>query len=146
MIRMELPYLPPSANHAYFNLPGGGRTLTKKGRKFKKEAGIHLIRTYSSELMLFKKNEPYGVAIRFFFPNVQNKTWPGKATTRYKRIDTSNRVKLVEDVLAEVADTDDSQHMILLLGKSQGPERTVILAWELSEQIDVPLREFVSLQ
>lgn len=146
MIRMEVPWLPPSANTAYFNLPQGGRTLTKKGKKFKKETGVHLIRNYSEQLMMFEKNKPYCIAMRFFFPNLQNKTWPEKASTRYKKIDTSNRVKLLEDVLADVADTDDSHYMTLLLGKSQGPEKVIIWAWGPEDSVDVAIRAFLSLQ
>lgn len=148
MIRMEIPFLPPSANHAYFNLPKGGRTLTKKGKKFKKEAAVHIIRHYSSELMMFQQNVPYGIAVRFFFPNLQNKTWPESAASRYKRIDTSNRIKLLEDVLADVAAVDDSQHMVLMLGKSEAKEeKTIVWAWDLlQEQSDVCCREFLSMQ
>ena len=135
MIRMDLPFLPPSANHAYFNLPTGGRTLSKKGKKFKREAATHLVREYPLQLRMFEANKPYGIAMSFTFTDMHNKTWPDKAKSRYKKFDTSNRVKLVEDVLAEVANTDDSQHVMLIIGKCAGTkEWTTVWAWSIEDE------------
>jgi len=143
MIRMQIPWLPPSANHAYFNLPRGGRTLTTEGKKFKRETAAYLVQTYPTELQFFKPNVPYGVGIQFIFPELENKTWPGKATTRYKKVDTSNRVKLLEDVLGEVANIDDSQHVTLLIGKTGGESaRTDIWVWDKPGQINDVISEF----
>jgi hypothetical protein len=147
MIMMELPWLPPSANHAYFNLPRGGRALTAKGKKFKAESAAYLVRNYHMSLIMFEKNKPYGVAIGLFSPDLENATWPEKAATRYKRFDAGNRLKLIEDVLADVSGIDDSQHLTVLVGKFKGPEKTVILSWSMMEEnlVDVAAR-FQSLQ
>jgi hypothetical protein len=132
---MEIPWLPPSANNAYFTLPKGIRVLTPKAKKFKAESATHLIRTYSKELMMFEQNKPYGVAITFTLPTMLNATWPDKAATRYKKIDTTNRVKLVEDVLAEVTNVDDSHYLISLLNKEHGPkEKITIWAWSIENE------------
>ena len=139
MIELRIPWLPPSANNAYFNLPRGGRTLTNKGKKFKRETAAHLVQTYPTQLKFFEPNRPYGLAIQFVFENMLNKTYPEKAATRYKKVDTSNRLKLLEDVLAEVANTDDSQHLFLLIDKYDGaPEATKIWAWDLEREGTLP--------
>ena len=41
-IVLELPHLPPSTNHLYFNLPGGGRAKTAKYADWIKTAGLFL--------------------------------------------------------------------------------------------------------
>ncbi len=134
MIRMELPWLPPSANNAYFNLPRGGRALSAKGKKFKAESATYLIRHYHQQLTLFEKNKPYGIAVGFFTMDLENATYPAKAATRYKRFDAGNRLKLLEDVLADAADIDDSQNLTVVVGKFKGKEKTVIMAWSMEEE------------
>ena len=134
MIQLEVPWLPPSANNAYFNLSGGGRTLTTKGKRFKRETAAYLVQTYPQELRWFKKNVAYGLAVKFCFTDLENKTWPEKATTRYKKIDVSNRLKLLEDVLVEVGGIDDSQHMSIFMSERPGPaEHTTLWVWELED-------------
>lgn len=113
------------------------RILTKEGRRFKKEAAAHLARTYPTELREIKRDRPLGLAILFVFKTLENKTWPETAKNRYKRIDVSNRVKLLEDVLADVAAIDDSQHMLVLLAKAQGSEEeTIIWSWDIEDEPD----------
>lgn len=135
MIHFVLDGLPPSANNAYFNLPKGGRVLSKAGRKYIAETKDLLARKYMKELTFFKKDVPYLVFFRFYLAAVQNSGWAtGKAESRYKRIDVTNRVKLLEDCLKEVAGIDDSQHMRVVLDKQQGAERTEVWVWNLEEE------------
>lgn len=142
MIHLHIPELPPSVNHAYMTIMKGKgmkkiplRVLTKEGRRFKKEATSHLARTYPTELKHFKRNHPFGLAILFVFEAIQNKTWPESAKSRYKRIDVSNRVKLLEDVLADVADIDDSQHMMVILAKTEGKHaETLMWSWDIENE------------
>jgi hypothetical protein len=135
MIHLVLEGLPPSSNAAYFNLPKGGRVLTKAGKKYIAETKDHLARNYMKELTFFKKDAPYLVVFRFYLGRVQNAEWAtGKAESRYKRIDVTNRVKLLEDCLKEVAGIDDSQHMRVILDKQEGAERTEIWVWDMEEE------------
>jgi Holliday junction resolvase RusA-like endonuclease len=146
LIEIEIPWLPPSSNHAYFNLPGGGRTLTAKGKKFKRETAAHIAQQYPKELMFFKPNIAYGLAVLFEFTELENKTWPEKASTRYKKIDASNRLKLLEDVLADVAAIDDSQNLMVCAAKRQGAvEHCTVWAWEM-DNAESALRAITSLQ
>jgi len=135
MIHLVLEGVPPSSNNAYFNLPKGGRSLTKVGRAYLTETKARLASTYGKEMLFFKPDKPYQIAVRFFFERLENLGWfKGEARNRYKHFDVGNRLKLVEDSLKEAAGIDDSQHLRVLLDKQQGRERTEIWAWDLEEE------------
>lgn len=144
MIRLELPWLPPSSNHAYMNNGFGGRTLSKDGRAFLVTTKAHLAQKYPREMMLFKPNKPYLIAIRFAFKQLENSGFAkGKAESRYKRFDGGNRTKLLEDALKDAGGIDDSQTMVSLWQKAQSDrEHTVIWAWSLEEE-STPLDDFL---
>lgn len=144
MIKLEIPGLPPSANHAYFNLPGGGRGLAKEGKKYKRETLSHIVRSYPALLATVRMNEPYFLYIRLYFEDVQNKGWPNKAETRYKTLDASNRVKLLEDTVKDACGIDDAQHMMLMVEKRQGAPKTEIFLWNLQEEVP-PIGELLRL-
>ncbi len=132
MIHLSIPSLPPSSNHAYANIRGTNkRVLTQEGKAYKIATMAHLAQTYSKELRYFKANVPYLMVIRFWFEQIRNKGYPTEAATLYKKIDLSNRVKLLEDAIKDVAAIDDSQNLVLILEKKQGsPERTDIWVWD----------------
>jgi hypothetical protein len=145
MIRLELPWLPPSSNHAYMNNGFGGRTLSTEGKKFKRETTAHFAQRYPREMRFFKANLPYLLVMRFFFEDLENKGFAtGKTETRYKKFDGGNRTKLLEDALKDAGGIDDSQTLTSIWSKERGsPERTVLWAWSLEEEespFDAPLR------
>jgi hypothetical protein len=131
MIRLELPWLPPSSNKAYINRRGAGRMLGDVGRKFLTETKAYLAQNYPTQLRFFEPNAPYHMVFRFVFEDLENKGFAtGKADTRYKRFDGGNRTKLLEDALKDVGGIDDSQTLASLWEKVQGtPERTILWAW-----------------
>lgn len=141
MIYMQLPFIPPSINTAYFtvvtrvgkaNVPK--RVLTQEGKAFKAKTAGYLTQHYPTEMRIFKPDTPYAVGFLVYFDSVVNKTWPESAETRYKKLDASNRVKLIEDALVVAAGVDDSQFIISMIGKGQGPARTDVLVWDLSQE------------
>ena len=136
MICLEIPGIPPSANHAYFNHPRGGRVLSKEGKKYKKETSAYIVQTYFHQLGGIKKNHPYGLLLVFHFPNIENKGFKtGTAQTRYKKFDASNRVKLLEDALVTAIDIDDSNFMFVGALKTAGPEeKTILTLWDMKEE------------
>jgi Endodeoxyribonuclease RusA len=131
VIRLELPWLPPSSNHAYVNMRGRGRILSKPGRAFLVETKAHFAQNYPAQLRFFERNQPYYMFFRFIFEDLENKGFAtGKAASRYKVFDGGNRTKLLEDALKDVGGIDDSQTLVSLWEKRQGtPERTVLWAW-----------------
>ena len=140
MIRLELPWLPPSSNHAYGNNPFGGRYLAGAGKEFLTLTKTHLVQKYPSQLRLFKKNKPYLIVFRFIFEELENKGFAGgKTKTRYKVFDGGNRTKLLEDALKDAGGIDDSQFLTSAWQKMKGTsERTIIWAWSLEEE-ETPL-------
>lgn len=138
MIRLELPMLAPSVNHAYLTIKlgrGTKRVLTADGRKFKREALAHLAETYPFELGRMKPNRPYAVLYVFQLVRLQNAGWPKTAQERYKHTDTTNRFKMVEDVLVAASAVDDCNFILVSGIKVQGDvEKTTILIWDLENE------------
>lgn len=139
MIKLVVPGIPPSSNHAY-SQRGRSRFLTKVGKKYKNETTAHLAQEYRKELMLFKPN--IGIQLHFrFWTQLQNQNWkPGGKVNRYKKFDGANLTKLLEDCIAEVGGHDDSQTMTSTWQKKQlignDVERTEVWAWSLEEEHD----------
>lgn len=144
MIHITLLGIPLSSNHAYFNHPRGGRALTKEGKKYKVETTTYIARAYPAALATIRKNEPYCVYFRLYIPDVENSGWPKKAENRYKTLDVSNRVKLLEDALKDACGIDDSQHFIVIVEKRPGQPKTEIFMWNLQEEVP-PIGELVRL-
>ena len=141
MVKFEIPYFPPTTNHAFF-VRHGRLHLSDKGRAFKTAVASHLVQCYPTELRYFKKNIPYFIYLRIYMEHLENEGWPKKTETRYKIFDATNRVKLVEDALKTAFGIDDSQNIALLSHKVQGfPERLTVAAWNLEEE-PVPLNAF----
>lgn len=94
MIALTTP-LPPSLNNCYTNGRGHGRrVLTAEGRKFKQEVAILLNTKPLVWLKPLPEGARIGLSLRFWFKTRQ-------------RTDISNRVKLLEDALAEALGFDD---------------------------------------
>jgi len=138
---VELGYLPPSINEAYPS-SGNKRFPSKALKDFKTNAKYDISKQLSKTKSP-EKNHPYGIVIQLFMPDIINKGWPNKAANRYKHVDVSNRVKFVEDAMAEVLDLDDEHNFIVVATKSFGPqERTTIILW----RCDIRTMDLTELQ
>jgi hypothetical protein len=141
MIQVSIPGLPISTNVAYFTLTVGRgkhkitkRVLTKEGRAYKTETTAYIVQHYAQQLTIFKPNTPYGYIVQLCFPELVNKTYPEKAQTRYKKLDATNRSKLLEDAFSEAFGVDDSVFLSTRYDKVQGPEYTHIWVWNMEEE------------
>jgi Holliday junction resolvase RusA-like endonuclease len=139
MIEVCVLSLPPSSNRAYINVRGGGRALSTEGRKYKTETTAFLAQNYPSELKQILPDTKYFCYVRFYFEAVMNKEG---AQTRYKRLDTSNRLKLFEDCLKDACGIDDSQFFIWTIEKRQGDERTECFIWDMEKE-ELPIDNLV---
>ena len=141
--------LPPTQNHAYANKPlvkvrgkmvGGGRRLTEEGKNFKMEATDSIAKAIASLPDGGKSivpNKPYLVSFTFVFLPLElfNKGYPKKTKNRYKRVDTLNRGKLLEDALADALGFDDSHNFKVDLEKRPGDAHaTVIDIYEMEDE------------
>ena len=130
-LRIRLPFLPPTVNHAYVNKKTGGRFLSKEGRRFKESVAALLRAKCGAELRGLDENSPYGLGLRFSFPSVENATWPKSAAHRFKKWDVTNRIKLLEDALCAACKLDDSQFLDVVLQKRVArTAETTIWIWE----------------
>lgn len=108
MIDVDLPF-PPSVNRAYATTRGGRRLLTSEGKLYKQSVRDVIGQLYSGATPeLARLGEvPLSLTVKLY-TCVENKGWSeGKAKNRYKRVDVSNRVKLLEDALFEALGVDD---------------------------------------
>lgn len=108
--------IPPTSNKIYFN-KGSTRILTKTAKAYKTRAVRFLWEHFEDEmngiLDRVGDTEFLQVEFRFFFETIVNKGWlTGKAQERYKKVDASNRVKLLEDSLALALGVDDRRFQI----------------------------------
>jgi hypothetical protein len=142
MIHLTLPWLPPSVNDLYKPvIKGTGfkkiaiQTLSAAGRKFKKEAIAYLVKNCQPQMRWFKPNGTYVMFTLFGVQNLENKGWPKTAKARYKKADVTNRMKVLEDVIAEASAVDDSAYLLSICQKrSSDTAVTDVWIWNLDEE------------
>lgn len=115
VLNIVIPFLPPSSNKIYVSGRGGMRFLSKKAKEFKTRTISHIQANHMADISRLDPGATYRVEYAFYFPpeELLNKTFgSGKkdlATTRYKRMDVENRLKLVSDALSTAIGIDDCQ-------------------------------------
>lgn len=147
MIHVSIPFFPISVNHAYFQR-GHTRVLTAKGKKYKAEVKNFLGRHHPEFLAFFKPNVEYELLYLMFFEagELYCKGWPkDPEMSRHKRIDVTNRVKLLEDALTEAAGYDDKQHWSVSVVKAEAlvDEKPYVRVWAWNEEENGPLASFI---
>jgi len=118
MIEVDLPY-PPSVNKAYATTRSGRRLLTSEGKLYKQSIRDVIGQKYSAYTPELSGlgDKPLCLTVKLY-TRTENKGWSeGKAKNRYKRVDVSNRVKLLEDALFEALGVDDSLVFRLVVEK-----------------------------
>ena len=115
MIELDLP-MPPSINKLYATVRGR-RIMTAKGKTLKHEITQLVVKHVAAMPDLFRSEAKLRLTIDLYFTAVENKGWPKKAKNRYKRVDVSNRAKLLEDALFSAIGVDDSLIFELIMRK-----------------------------
>lgn len=116
MIELELP-MPPSVNKLYATVRGR-RIMTTKGKAVKHEITQLVVKHIAAMPNLFSVEAKLRLTVDLYFSAVENAGWSkGKAKNRYKRIDVSNRAKLLEDALFSGIGVDDSLIFELIMRK-----------------------------
>lgn len=137
MIHIVVPSIPPSANNAYSNIRGTNkRVLSTEGKAYKRVTSAHIAQKYFGQLKFFRSDAAYLMVVRFWM-NVYTKTWPKEAKNRFLKLDTGNRLKLLEDAFKDATGIDDSQSLTLILQKvepTDGVEKTEIWVWDLDQE------------
>jgi len=111
-----VPFLPPTGNHIrVVNWKRKMQFLTKEAHAFQRDFIDCVVRNPAVQTALpeLDRSLPWEVCYFFYFPleDLVNTTFgqKGGAKSRYKKMDSENRIKLVSDCLALALDIDDSQ-------------------------------------
>lgn len=121
LLRVWVPLLPPSSNNIYVRHPSGkGRVLSGKARRFKIRAMQAVQEGARVALMKLQPNVPYALHLAIFFEQVENKA--SRYGHRYKKMDLSNRIKLIEDTIAEAVGLDDCHNFQTVMEKHCDPD------------------------
>lgn len=135
MIYIVMKGVPPSANKAYWDNPKGGRILTTAGKAYKRDTVQYIVKNHANQTRELRKNATISCLIAYGFHNMMNMTWPEKADWRYKRLDLSNRAKLLQDAIVEATAIDDSQICFDFSYKYHAEEDlTTIYIWNEDEE------------
>lgn len=152
-LRIIIPFIPPTSNSIYV-------TIWKQKRVVKSKEAVAFQNRFLSEVVpkylpwLSKiTSSPetiYRVTTHLYLDqwDIFNKGWflvPKKAATRYKKMDTGNRLKLVHDCLSEAIGVDDSHFFCLgadkLVAQEHGVEPQVHLYLEVTTPPKDPIKE-----
>lgn len=111
-LKMIYPHLPPSSNNIYFR----GSILKAPARKYAEDFAKFAAQTHLHEISQMNPSGIFALHLRFFFDSLVNESWNNlkvpeskRAKTRYKRLDLTNRIKLLEDCIRDALDIDDCQ-------------------------------------
>lgn len=140
VLRIVYDELPPTSNKIYFQ----GVRLTRHAREYAERFSYHVTRQYLHAISDLNKDAVYAVHLRFFFDELENTSFNNpsvaphkRAKSRYKKIDLSNRIKLLEDCLRDFLGVDDSQTFAASQEKHQDPghERVEIYVQEVDPEL-----------
>jgi hypothetical protein len=110
ILNVVYPVMPPTSNRIYFR----GTILTKDARRYAEDFSRFFAVTHGHEVVDIDPSCLYALHLVFHF-NVLNDGWlernksgQRKAKGPYKKVDLSNRVKLLEDCIRDAIGVDDS--------------------------------------
>jgi Holliday junction resolvase RusA-like endonuclease len=141
-INLFIPILPPSSNKIYVNKRGGkGRFLSTFANQYKIKVKNHLGENYFTEINILKPETIYEISYIFLFKKeeIYNITYgkPKGAKTKYKKLDVSNRIKLLEDCLTEITGIDDSYFFTLSIKKKVSKNPGVYISLQEMSDSDI---------
>lgn len=125
LLYVNYPVVPPTSNRLYFR----GTRLTEVSRKYAEDFAKFMMQNHGSEILEMDRDSVYALHLKFFLHRLENARWndpkcpPSKRPkTRYKRLDLSNRIKLLEDCIRDALDIDDCQTFAGSQEKHQVPD------------------------
>lgn len=143
VIKIVLP-LPPTDNNIYVNTTstkGKGpkrtiRILSDEAKSYKRATASEIAEMAIMNAVQFRQNVPYLVILRVFFDEVETKGWPDNAKNRYKKVDTTNRGKLLIDSVMQAIGVDDHHIFPVIKFKEHDPDdpRVEAEVYEMSHE------------
>jgi len=127
VLRVWVPFLPPSSNKIYEPVyvrgKPRGKRLSDSGRRFKVRAMKIIQEGGRVAFLNLKEHIPYELTLAVFLEKIENKGWSsGNADSRYAKIDVTNRIKLIEDTVADAVGVDDRHNFRISLEKHCDPD------------------------
>lgn len=124
-LHIVIPFIPPSSNNIYVTIWKQRRIVkSKEATAFYNRFMSEVVAQYLPWLSRMSKDPEtiYQVTTHFYLDqwDIFNKGWfqkPRKAATRYKKMDTGNRLKLIHDCLSDALGVDDSHFFNLSASK-----------------------------
>lgn len=129
--------LPPTENSIYVKTKRG-IFLSDEARKYIRQVVTDIL-NLTGPTFQAEQDIPYELSITFAFPleNICNIGWPKKATTLIKQMDTSNRIKVLEDAIKKAIGLDDRHFFRVNTEKmvvDNGKEGILIQVRKISER------------
>jgi hypothetical protein len=125
----ELPFLPPSINNSYKIIKMGSRYTLGAApalAKFKSDAAKAL--AYYPVITRLDPTDSYLLVVMVSVERLETSTF-GKASgakSRWRKIDSSNMLKSVEDAVVRHTGLDDSSFLAHTVLKKEGPSGTSV--------------------
>ncbi len=136
VLRVTYPIIPPTSNKLYFR----GTMLTKTARDYAEAFAQFMAQNHGADVLEMDPKSLYALHLRFFMHGLENASWNNpnvapsrRAKTRYKRVDLSNRIKLLEDCIRDAIDIDDSHTFAASQEKHQVPD-------EVPERVEITIQ------
>ena len=125
-LHIIIPFIPPTSNNIYLTIWARKQVVkSKEANAFHSRFMSEVVPKYLPWLSRMTNSQEtiYQVGTYFYLDqwDVFNKGWfetPRKAKTRYKKMDTGNRLKLIHDCLADAIGVDDSRFFSLTANKA----------------------------
>lgn len=129
-IHVVIPFIPPTSNNIYVTIWKRKQVVkSKEAVAFHSRFVSEVVPKYLPWLSRMSKSPDtiYQVSTYFYLDqwDIFNKGWfqtPRKAQTRYKKMDTGNRLKLIHDCLSDALGVDDSHFFNLTAAKAPAQE------------------------
>ena len=134
-ITLRLRATPPSSNKMYRRGPHNRMLLSSAATAYLNAARLEVMQQLDGQTG-FNKDRPHALILCSGVPDLLTKGWPTKAANRFRRAnDSSNLVKLLEDLVMDVFGIDDSSSLITMQRRFAGPRSTTVVLMELSDHV-----------
>lgn len=136
-LRITLP-MPPTDNDLYVPIKKGGKSVGLRLSNVARAYKIQVAEVMADAALLnpdFKVevDVEYAINLVVYFKSAYSKGWPKKARSRFRKIDTHNRLKLVIDSVMSSMGLDDNCLFEQSVVKQEDPE---------DPRIDVEIRRW----
>lgn len=120
MLTLTLPGVPPSVNHLYSHVAGGGKHRTPAAVAWQTAAALYIAHAARQAGFVLPPQTPWALRLTVTAPRV----WT---------FDLDNKLKALVDSIAQGLGADDRYLQTLRATKSQGPEAGTIITVTLGE-------------